>query len=97
MCNEGWADKGLHCFGMLMDGRAQSTGIRHRGTEATLLLILNAHHDLVEFRFATQGDRSSWRLLIDTNIPDESNAPVFDSGTSYGVTGRSLLLFELTV
>jgi isoamylase len=93
---EDWADEGMRCFGMLMDGRAQPTGIRHRGTEATLLLILNAHHDLVEFKLPAQGERSSWRLLIDTNRPDETSTPVLNSGASYGVTGRSLLLFELT-
>ena len=93
---EDWADEGMRCFGMLMDGRAQPTGIRHRGTAATLLLILNAHHDLVEFKLPAQGERSSWRLLIDTNRPDETSTPVLNSGASYGVTGRSLLLFELT-
>jgi len=34
---------------MLMDGRAQPTGIRKRGEDATLLMVLNAYHDLVEF------------------------------------------------
>jgi isoamylase len=80
---------------MLMDGRARPTGVRQRGVEATMLLILNAHHDLVKFTLPAQGDRSSWSLLVDTNIPAETKAPVFDSGTSYGVTARSLLLFEL--
>jgi glycogen operon protein len=50
----------------------------------------------VEFKLPAQGERSSWRLLIDTNRPDETSTPVLNSGASYGVTGRSLLLFELT-
>jgi isoamylase len=82
---------------MLMDGRARPTGVRQRGVEATMLLILNAHHDLVQFTLPTQGARDSWRLLIDTNIPEEKQAPMFNSGKEYGVTGRSLLLFELQV
>ena len=42
------ATRHMRCFGMLMDGRAQTTGVRQRGTEATMLLVLNAHHDLVQ-------------------------------------------------
>ena len=36
-------------FGMLTDGRSQTTGIRQRGKEATMLLILNSHPEPVEF------------------------------------------------
>ena len=36
----------MRCFGMLIDGRAQPTGIRKRGEDATLLLVLNAWHDV---------------------------------------------------
>ena len=46
MQEENWKDTATRCFGMLMDGRAQSTGIRQRGKDATLLWVLNAHHDV---------------------------------------------------
>ena len=39
---EEWGDTNMRCFGMLMDGRAQPTGIRQRGEDATLLMVLNA-------------------------------------------------------
>ena len=39
----------MQCFGMLLDGRAQPTGIKQRGVDATLLIVLNAHHDVVNF------------------------------------------------
>ena len=35
------------CVGVLLDGRAQETGIRRIGTDSTLLQILNAHNDVV--------------------------------------------------
>ena len=44
------------CFGMLLDGRAQPTGIRQRGEDATLLLILNAWHDVVPSRLPEAAD-----------------------------------------
>ena len=34
-----WADGEMRCFGMMIDGRAQTTGIRQRGKEATMLIV----------------------------------------------------------
>jgi glycogen operon protein len=93
---ENWNDEGMRCFGMLIDGRAQPTGVRQRGTEATMLLVLNGHHDLVEFTLPTCPGGNTWTLEIDTNVPDNEKPAVMKSGDSYGVTARSLLLFALS-
>jgi glycogen operon protein len=95
MRSEDWDDGLMRCFGMLMDGRAQPTGVRQRGAEATMLLVLNAHHDLVQFKLPAAPGGTSWRLLIDTNAPDNGAEHDFAVGAEYGVTGRSLLLFAL--
>jgi glycogen operon protein len=91
-----WQDQNMQCFGMLIDGRAQPTGIRQRGTEATLLLVLNAHHDLVKFNLPQHPGGHSWSLMVDTNLPDVEETSNFTAGDTYGVTGRSLLVFALT-
>jgi glycogen operon protein len=85
----------MECFGMLMDGRAQPTGIRRRGEDATLLMVLNAYHDLVEFTLPQTAGGSIWSLLIDTNLAEDAELGTFATGEPYGVTGRSLLLFAL--
>ena len=95
MRNEDWSDAGMRCFGMLMDGRARPTGVRQRGTEATLLLVMNAHHDLVEFTLPSYASTSQWDLLIDTNAPESEADHAFAAGDVYGVTARSLVLFVL--
>jgi glycogen operon protein len=95
MQEEDWKDSRMLCFGMLMDGRARPTGLPQHGVEATMLLVLNAYHDLVEFTLPEDGPTAQWQLLIDTNIPEEKEVPLFKPGAVYGVTGRSLLLFEL--
>jgi glycogen operon protein len=92
---DNWSDEGMRCFGMIMDGRAQPTGVRQRGTEATMLLILNGHFDLVEFTLPTAPGGNIWTRLIDTNVPHEEETPAFKAGDVYGVTARSLLLFSL--
>ena len=95
MEDHNWGDTGMRCFGMLIDGRAQSTGVRQRGKEATLLIVVNDHSDLVNFTLPEAVGGSSWSLLIDTNVEDNSEEGSFKSGDVYGVTARSLLLFQL--
>jgi isoamylase len=95
MHHENWGDEGMRCFGMLLDGRAQVTGIRQRGRQATLLIVINDHHDLVEFTLPECPGGDTWSLLIDTNITDNSEQGSFKVGATYGVTARSVLVFAL--
>jgi isoamylase len=80
---------------MLLDGRAQATGIKRPSMDATVLLVLNAYHDVVRFRLPDVVGGQTWRCLLDTNAPDRTATPRFASGDEYEVTGRSLLLFAL--
>jgi isoamylase len=93
LTQEQWGDPAAKCFGMLLDGRAQPTGIRKRGSDATLLLVFNAHHDVVEFVLPEVPEAQDWVGLIDTNQPGRTDAPRFPFGHTYEVTGRSFLLF----
>jgi isoamylase len=91
-----WSDTFMRCFGMLMDGRAQPTGIGRRGEDATMLMVLNGWHDVVTFTLPPHPGGRRWSLLVDTNAPEhEAGASSFDVGTGYAVTARSLLLLAL--
>ena len=94
MATEQWEDGNARCFGMLLDGRAQESGVKRRGSDATLLLIYNAHHDVVNFTLPSVPEGRHWQGLIDTNRPD-SQIAAFDFGDVYAVTGRSLLALGL--
>jgi glycogen operon protein len=95
MEDHNWGDHGMRCFGMLIDGRAQTSGVRQRGKEATLLLVINDHSDLVNFTLPEAVGGETWSLLVDTNVEDNSEQGTFKTGESFGVTARSLLLFLL--
>ena len=95
MSMQDWDDGNMKCFGMLMDGRAQATGIRRRGSAATLLFVVNAYHDLVQFTLPDCTDGKHWKLLFDTNTPDEVREEPFNIADIYTVTARSCLLFRL--
>jgi isoamylase len=97
MQDEDWGDASLKCFGMLLDGRAQMSGIRRRGENATILLVVNGHSDLVNFTFPESPGGASWVRLMDTNQPGDPERPRFAFASQYQVTGRSVLLFLLQV
>ena len=84
------------CFGLMLDGRAQPSGIKKRGLDATLLMVFNAWHDLVGFKLPPAAEQC-WKLIIDTNLSEEEDEEeqCFMPERIYGVTGRSFLLFEL--
>ena len=94
-----WADENMRCFGMLMDGRAQTTGIRQRGREATMLLVINGYRDMVAFTLPECAGGSQWSRLIDTNLEgnlkEQAKKPIFHTADTYTVTARSVLLFAL--
>ncbi|HZC36500.1 MAG TPA: glycogen debranching protein GlgX [Chthoniobacterales bacterium] len=94
MTQEQWQDPTMACFGMLLDGKAQATGIRKSSKDATLLLIFNSHSGLVEFTLPEYSGGGYWSLLIDTNLPQAKEA-AFELNQKYGVSARSLLLFVL--
>jgi glycogen operon protein len=96
MGEQEWNDGNTRCFGMLVDGRAQPTGIHKLGEDATLLIVFNAHFDLVNFTLPDIPGSDVWSLLIDTNVPEDTPESDFHAGDVYGVTARSLLLFRLT-
>jgi len=90
-----WTDPEMRCFGMLIDGRAQTTGLKQRGKEATMLIVMNGHHDSVLFTLPECPGGSEWSLLFDTNLPDAQEPTSFKTGDVYTVTARSVLLFTL--
>ncbi|PXW23032.1 glycogen debranching protein GlgX [Paraburkholderia caballeronis] len=95
LAREQWGDPSMRCFGMLIDGRSQTSGIMRLASDATLLIVLNAYHDVVDFQLPSVPGNDQWSCLIDTNMPVRDELPEFEAGDVYQVTGRSLLLFAL--
>ncbi|MBN8907083.1 MAG: glycogen debranching enzyme GlgX, partial [Rhodospirillales bacterium] len=95
MDEEQWGDPNARCFGMLMDGRAQASGIKRPAMDATALLVLNAHHDVVSFKLPDVVGGTVWRCLLDTNLPEDDGRESHETGDEYLVTGRSVALFVL--
>jgi isoamylase len=90
-----WHDSQARCMGMLMDGRAQPTGVKRSGADATLLLLLNAHHDTCTFVLPEVAGGKHWSCLIDTHQPLLEPTPQPLQNDTLELPGRSLQLLEL--
>ncbi|MBV8053676.1 MAG: glycogen debranching protein GlgX [Deltaproteobacteria bacterium] len=88
-----WENGLMRCFGMLIDGRAQTSGIRRRASDVTLLIVVNAYHDVVRFTLPEFAGGDEWLTLVDTNDPERGESITLKAADEYEVTGRSLLLF----
>jgi isoamylase len=59
------------------------------------LLVLNAHHEMVNFVLPEVVGGNVWRCLLDTNNPEDGGTQSFKTADSYGITARSIVLFVL--
>ena len=78
----GLGQRATRCFGMLLDGRGQATGIKRRGDDASLLIVFNAHHDVVKFTLPPCYEADGWKRLFDTNDPELAATPDSTSALS---------------
>ncbi len=95
MDQEAWDDANTRCIGILLDGRAQVTGIRRRGSDATVLVVMNSYHDGVPFTLPAVPGGLAWQCVIDTNLSAAPDDTRYEFDADYIATGRSLLMFEL--
>ncbi|KPC54436.1 glycogen debranching protein GlgX [Amantichitinum ursilacus] len=95
LSQEHWHDPHMKCFGMLMDGRAQASGIMRSAGDSTLLLLMNAHYEQVDFTIPEVSGPSEWTGLIDTENPLPDELPHYLSGDVIALAGRSLQLLRL--
>ena len=96
MQSEQWNDGNAKCVQMLLDGRAQATGIRKKGSDLTLLLMFNAHHETVRFSLPDVPGGNCWRLLIRTDEPRKRRTKrSSNAGSKIDLSARSLMLWEL--
>jgi isoamylase len=100
MRQEDWQNPELRCFGMLIDGRAQPTGIEERGSDATILLVLNGGHEDAGFTPPGSAESERWLLLLDSGRPQRGipgARELFRPGESFSASARSFLAFLLEI
>ncbi|WP_084055375.1 glycogen debranching protein GlgX [Carnimonas nigrificans] len=96
MQEQDWEQPHARSLAILLDGRAQPTGIRRPGWYTTLLWLVNAHVEAVTFQLPKASEGTHWERLIDTyeDDPSREECPLLSMG--YLCEARSMALFKLS-
>ena len=94
--SEQWMDPLARCVGVAFNGQANPP-IGPNGislADDLLFIIMNAHHDVVDFTLPSLPNITEWRRLLDTTDPEYMPVSMpFPAGAVFPVTGRSLVVF----
>ena len=98
MTEEEWQNGFTRCLGLRLAGDAieelDDTGAPI--VADTFLLLLNAHHEPIDFVLPAHKARIRWELVLDTRQWDVSpRGQAFRAGDQYSLEGRSLALLRL--
>jgi glycogen operon protein len=86
MTAEDWSLGYARCLGMLL-GAAP-------GEDGPFAVLLNAHHDRLDFKLPPVGAGALWRRLIDTADGHNDAAATFAGRDTYPLAGRSLVVLQ---
>lgn len=96
MTDKDWGAGYVQCLGVRWDGQMigeiDEKGQRIAGD--TLLILLNAYHDRLDFTLPAHTSEEHWERLFDTAKPKEE-AKDFTAEQKYELSGRSFSLFRL--
>ena len=94
---EQWQDPLARCIGVLLNGQAGPT-LGPRGLpvdDGLILIIVNSHHEVVEFTLPQLPLPGPWRKMLDTAVPDETGETELLTGSMLPAQGRSLIVLRL--
>jgi glycogen operon protein len=94
MRDEDWSDAGARSVGLVLEGKAQASGVREHANDATLLILINAYHEGVSFRLPDDEDAAlHWKLVLSTDDElDKDSVP--KGSTDFLAPPRSVTVFE---
>jgi isoamylase len=96
MNEEDWDSSWMRCIGVFLSG-AMPGEVNQRGEPVigdSLLVLLNAHHEPIDFTLPDNMARGSWRMRIDTTRGFVSDGVKAASGDTVRVDGRSLIVLS---
>jgi isoamylase len=95
MTPEEWNSEWTKVLGMRLAGETVGE-IDENGDpvrDDTLLFLLNAHHEEVEFTLPNGNAAVQWEPVLDTSVGEpDGAAPAYDGGDVYNLAGRSMVL-----
>jgi isoamylase len=96
MTDEMWHAPHVRCLGVCLSGGVIDE-VDERGrpiSDDTLLILLNAHDQVVPFRMPADGADGHWEIVLDTADPEARDEPVRPAD-DYPLEARSVAVFLL--
>jgi glycogen operon protein len=91
-----WSEAGARSVGLVLEGRAQVSGVREHANDATLLILINAYHEGVTFKLPDASTHLAWKLVLSTD--EELQADMMPEGAGdFMAPPRSVTVFECQV
>ncbi|KIP87018.1 glycogen debranching protein [Stenotrophomonas maltophilia] len=89
-----WTDAGARSVGLVLEGKAQHSGVREHANDATLLILINAWHEGVSFKLPDDEQTPlHWKLMVSTDEAlDRESVP--KGSTEFLAPPRSVTVFE---
>ncbi|PKH69717.1 glycogen debranching enzyme GlgX [Stenotrophomonas sp. Betaine-02u-21] len=89
-----WSDAGARSVGLVLEGKAQHSGVREHANDATLLILINAWHEGVSFKLPDDEQTPlHWKLMVSTDEAlDRQSVP--KGSTEFLAPPRSVTVFE---
>ena len=97
MTTEEWEKEFARSLGMWLNGEGipETDERGHPISDASYLVLFNAHHDTIEFHLPDAGDGSRWHPEIDTSYDTGIPKPdPYDPASTYPLQGRSLVVLR---
>ena len=94
MADADWHDGGARAVGLVLEGKAQQSGVREHANDATLLILINAWHEGVTFNLPDDEDMPlHWKLMLSTDEAlDRESVP--KGSSDFLAPPRSVTVFE---
>lgn len=95
MSEDEWRDSSVRCLGMFLSGQGlDETDERGRRlSDENFLVLLNAHHEDVEFVLPAYRPGARWTARMDTSREGGLRpADTYDSGASHPLQARSMVV-----
>ena len=90
-----WTDPGARSMAALMDGRAQQSGVRRQGVDASLLVLMNAWSEGVTFRLPEADSATRWEIVLSSAI-ELAKGTGADAGGEFICPPRSIVVLSGT-
>lgn len=86
-----WTDPGARSIAVIMEGRAQQSGVRRQGSDASLLLLVNAWSEGVAFRLPEGDSAASWSVVL-SSAPELEKGVTAEKGGEFICPPRSIVV-----